>query len=108
MCEQSENAAVEQISSESNFAYVLAEKDSFLPTEYKVLQSQENGCFVRCMKLLYNGKIQLYYLTEGYRPLSELISSLSEAVFLRISSDLLFNVIQIKKNGFLSLQNVRK
>ena len=39
----------------SNFAYTLLEDGLFLPTEYKVLRSQDDQCFLKCMKLTYNG-----------------------------------------------------
>ena len=63
-----ENNNITEIECGSNFAYVLNDNNLFLSTEYKVLQSRSGGCFVKCMKMTYNGEIQLYYLTEAYRP----------------------------------------
>ncbi len=57
-----ENGSVKEQPCGSNFAYVLEDSGAFLSTEYKVLQSQEDGYFLRCMKFLYNGKMQFYYL----------------------------------------------
>ena len=60
----------------TNFAYILQDNTLFLPTEYKVLQSQPEGIYVRCMKMLYNGKIQLYYSTAGLQSLQTMIQIL--------------------------------
>lgn len=89
-----------------NFSYVLGENQIFSSTEYKVLQSQTDSCFVRCMKMLYNGQIQLYYLTGEYKPLSSLIPSLDPDSFLVITANMLSDMIEVKQNGFLSCQNI--
>lgn len=90
----------------SNFAYLLSDNDDFLSTEYKVLQSQANRCFVKCMKMLFNGRIQLYYLVNGRKPLFELLENLEAESFLTIVSNLLGCIIDVKSNGFLSCQNI--
>lgn len=89
-----------------NFSYVLSDNSMFLPTEYKVLQSQGGGCFVKCMKMQYNGNIQLYYVTKDYKPFSSMLSGLSPDGFMTIVTNLLSDVIDVKHNGFLSCQNV--
>lgn len=90
----------------SNFAYVLSSNADFLATEYKVLQSQANSCFVRCMRMSYNGKVQLYYLINGCKPLSSLLESLEVENFLTIVTNLLGCIIDVKNNGFLACQNI--
>ena len=71
-----EKGILAEMSCGSNFAYVLSDNTDFLSTEYKVLQSQTNSCFVNCMKMLYNGKIQLFYLSKALKPFSSLLPSL--------------------------------
>lgn len=90
----------------SNFSYILSDSSAFLSTEYKVLQSQADNCFVKCMKMLYNGKVQLYYLTKGLKPFASMIPSLDADNFLTIVSNLLTDIIDVKHNGFLSCQNI--
>lgn len=90
----------------SNFSYILNETNTFLSTEYKVLQSQSNGCFVKCMKMLYNGKIQLFYLAKDFKPFSSMIPSLDADSLLTIISNLFSDIIDVKHNGFLSCQNI--
>ena len=89
-----------------NFAYVLCDNSMFLPTEFKVLQSQVDSCFVKCMKMQYNGDILLYYLTKDFKPLESMIPNLNPEGFMTIITNLLADVIDVKHNGFLSCQNV--
>lgn len=90
----------------ANFSYILGDNSLFLSTEYKVLQSQGSNCFVPCMKMLFNGKTQLYYLTKGLKPFSSLIPALDADGFLTIVANLLSDIMEVKSNGFLSCQNV--
>lgn len=85
----------------ANLSYLLNE-DLFLPTEYKVLQSQNNSCFVKCMKMSYNGSMQLYYLTKEYKSLQVMAGGIDTDGFLTVVSNLLGDVIDVKNNGFLS------
>lgn len=90
----------------TSFAYLLQDNALFVSTEYKVLQSQSNGCFVRCMKMMYNGKIQLYYLTNGAKSLSTMLQTLDAEHFLTVTKNLLSGIIDVKNNGFLSCKNI--
>lgn len=101
-----ENGSVEEMSCGANFAYILRDSGTFLSTEYKVFQNQEDGCFLRCMKLLYNGKMQFYYLSAGYQSLEILLPTLDAEKFLNVVSGIISNVVRIKHNGFLSCRNV--
>lgn len=101
-----ENKCINEMLCGSNFSYILNDSGSFLSTEYKVLQSQGNSCFVKCMKMLYNGKIQLYYLTKNYKPLSSLLSALDSENFMVICANIFSDIIDVKSNGFLSCQNI--
>lgn len=101
-----ENNYIKEMECGSNFSYVLSDNSTFLSTEYKVLQSQGNSCFVKCMKMMYNGKVQLYYLTKGLKSFASMLPALDADSFLTIVSNLLSDVIDVKHNGFLSCQNV--
>ena len=101
-----EQGLIQEMACETNFAYILRDSDLFLPIEYKVLRSQSNDCFVRCVKMLYNGKVQMYYLVNKYRPLSKLLPQLTTDKFMTIITNLFSNVITVKGNGFLSCQNI--
>lgn len=101
-----ENGVIDEIECGSNFAYVLRDNSSFLSTEYKVLQSQTNSSFIKCMKMLYNGRIELYYLVNTYKPLSSLLPRLDPDHFITIVGNLLAGIIDVKNNGFLACHNI--
>ncbi len=97
---------IEEITCGSNFAFVLSENGGFSPTEYKVMQTQSTDCFIRCMRMQFNGKPQFYYITEGRYTLEYLLSSLNGNTYLQIVSNMLKNAITVKNNGFLSCCNI--
>lgn len=101
-----ENKYIYEMDYGTSFSYILSDNSAFLSTEYKVLQSQANGCFIRCMKMLFNGNVQLCYITDGYKPFSSLISTLDAENFMTIVANLLFDIIEVKSNGFLSCRNI--
>lgn len=101
-----ESGQLQEMTCGSNFAYVVNDHTSFLPTEYKVLQSQGSNSFIKCMKMLFNGKVQLYYLTEGYRPLSSLLPKIDAENFMVVVSNILADVLEVKNNGFLYCANI--
>lgn len=86
----------------ANLAYLLNDNSHFLTTEYKVLQSQSRGCFLRGVRMMYNGKTELYYMTEGCRAFSVLAPMLGTDRFLTAAGSLLDAVCEVKTNGFLS------
>ncbi|MGN1139426.1 MAG: FHA domain-containing protein [Ruminococcus sp.] len=90
----------------SNFSYVLNDNSIFLSTEYKVLQSQANNCFVKCMKMYFNGKIQLFYLTNTHVSMLSILPKLNPESFLSVVVNLFGSIIEAKNNGFLSCKNI--
>lgn len=101
-----DNGQLREIDCESNFAYVLENNNLFLPTEYKVLQSQSDGSFVKCMKMHYNGHVQLFYLAEGLKSLSSMIPGMDADSFLVVVDRLFADIMDVQSNGFLSCKNV--
>lgn len=101
-----ENDYIAEMICGSNFSYILSDNSAFLSTEYKVLQSQATGSFVKCMKMMYNGKVQMYYITKVMKPFSSLIPSLDADSFLTIVANLFSDIIEVEHNGFLSCQNI--
>jgi hypothetical protein len=101
-----ENNYIEEKKCGNNLAYILVDNNQFLSTEYKVLQSQGEGCFVKTMKMMANGKIQFYYLINGYKSLANMIPTLDAESFMTIVSNLLLNINEVKNNGFLSCRNI--
>lgn len=89
-----------------NVSFILNDDKNFSPTEYKVLQSRQNSCFVNCVKMLYNGKIQLYYTTNQLKPLSAMLSTLNSESIVTVISNLVSAILDVKQNGFLSCGNI--
>ena len=97
---------INEIKCGNNFAYIINDSSNFFQTEYKVLQSYAEGCFVKCMKLMYNGKIEIYYLTSGLKTLGSLIPSLDDDKFMAVLSNIFTGIVSVGNNGFLSCQNI--
>ena len=101
-----ENGQLRELACGLNFAYILKDNSMFLPTEYKVLQNQNNGGFVKCMKMQYNGHVQLYYMINSLKPLSNMLPYMDPDSFLVVLTNLFADIIEIRGNGFLSCRNV--
>ena len=101
-----ENNVIKEMECGTNFAYILSDNNTFLSTEYKVLQSQANSCFVKCMKMMCNGQVQLYYITKGLKSFASMLPSLDADSFLTVVANLLSDIIDVKHNGFLSCRNI--
>ncbi len=101
-----DNGIIQEIECGNNFGYVLEEYKHFVSTDYKVLQSQTNDIFVKCMRMLYNGKIELYYITDDYRPMSTMFAGITPAILINIVVNMFGSVVEVRNNGFLSSQNI--
>lgn len=101
-----ENHYVSETKYGTNFAYILNDDSLFLPTEYKMLQGQTNSIFLKCMKMHFNGNIQLFYLTKTYIPLISILPKLNSESFLSIVSNLFGCIIEAKNHGFLSCKHI--
>ena len=101
-----ENHVVSEIKYGTNFAYILNDNNSFLPTEYKMLHGQMDSVFLKCMKMLFNGKTQLFYLTETYVSMLSILHKLNPDNFLSIVSNLFASIIEAKNHGFLSCKHI--
>ena len=99
-----EMQSISKLEYDRNIAYLLDE-NLFAPTEYKVMQTQTE-LLIKCMKLRYNGEIQLFYLAEGYKSLNSMMNTLTEEAFINIVTSLLSSINDVKNNGFLSIDNI--
>ena len=100
------NGKLTEMECGANFAVILKDNAFFLPTEYKVLQNQKDGCFVKCMRMLYNGKTELYYFAGELKSLSSLLSTIDAERFLTVLCNLLGAIINVQSNGFLTCRNI--
>ncbi len=100
------NGILTEMKCDSNFAYVLNDNSIFILTEYKVLQSQTESIFIRCIKMLYNGKTELYYLTKEYKSIYEIFHYLNQDKIISIIGNLYSGIAKVKSNGFLKCENI--
>ena len=99
-----DNGVISEITCGNNFEYILKDNAYFVNTDYKVLQSQNNGIFVKCMKMTKNGLIDLYYVTDEYRPMSSMFVGISADTLVNVVVNLFASVIEVRNNGFLACQ----
>lgn len=97
---------VSEMSCGTDFAYILTDRITMSDTEYKVLQNQKDSFFIKCVKTKFNGRTQLYYSVRNYRTLENLSTKLDTVSFYTIMGNILSNIVEMRKNGFLSCQNV--
>lgn len=90
----------------NDYSYILLDNNMFSLTEYKVLQSQSEDMFIKCMKMLHNGKTQFYYAPGEYKRLKNLIRSISSENAKIFITNFLKDIVEIKNNGFLSYRNI--
>lgn len=100
-----EKGIISCLDGSSCFSYVLSDNSHFITTEYKVLQGQTSS-FVKCMKMLYNGKTMLCYIPGVLRPLSSLLTQLDGGRFMKIAANLLADIREVNSNGFLTSCNL--
>ena len=96
---------VTEMDYKENLAYLLKDDQDFVVTEYKVLTAQGDNGYVPCMKLSYNGKIQLFYLTRSLKRLSDMFYSLDSNHLSQLICSVLTAFLNVKNNGFLKFEN---
>lgn len=101
-----DNGVITEIECGNNFEYILENSAYFLNTDYKVLQSQTNGIFIQCMKMKHNGKLDLYYITDDYRPMSTMFVGITPDIMISVVINLFASVIEVRNNGFLACQSI--
>lgn len=101
-----ENNEIEEIICGENIGYILRDDTYFLPTEYRILQNQENNNFVKCMKMRINGRILLYYEINTLKTFTTFLPLMDSDGLIDSIKNIIAAIISVKKNGFLSYQNV--
>lgn len=101
-----ENKFLTEMTCGANIAYVLDPRVSVQPTEYKVMQNPNVNCLVKCMRMKYNGRDELYYLTAGMKNFLDVFLSSGPDNAANLTAALLKSVIELKNVGFLSCANI--
>ena len=97
---------LEEIKCGQCFSYVLVKSELFQSTEYKVMQSQTDGVFVSCIKMMFNGRTALFYMPDNLKSFDTLAQWMDAQTLLRVVANLIDSVIKVRENGFLSCGNL--
>lgn len=97
---------ISEVKGTGSTSYILNRNDMFFLTEYKVLKSHEKSGFVKCSRLMYNGKQKLLYFTADYKSFLSILPSLDIDGFLTIIANIFKNIMEINNIGFLRCQNI--
>ncbi len=101
------NAKLKEEKRGNNFSYILSNNDEYHDTAYKVLHSQENGMFLPCMKMYYNGKIEIYYMCEGFETIDSIRYKVNSDTMIEIILNFIKNITEFKSIGFLYHKNIQ-
>lgn len=101
-----ENGLLSEVECGNNFSYVLNDSMLFSNTDYRILQSNDNGPFIKCMKMKLNGKMQFFYLTAGLKSFGSMVSQMDPDTFVSIIGNVIYSISKVKTNGFLKIENL--
>lgn len=101
-----DDGVIREIKWGSNFGYILEDSRYFADTEYKFLSGQTNEIFIQCMRMLYNGQTELFYVTDDYCPVSVLFSDITPDLFINIIINIFSCILEVRNNGFLSCSSI--
>lgn len=90
----------------TNINYFLETENIFYEVGYKVLRNKENSGFIKCNKVIHNGKIKLVYNTSKYKNLEEVIINSSVDTVITVINKLMRVAISVKDNGFIEYKNI--
>ena len=89
-----------------NWTYLLEEEDKYSKSGYKSVQMQLKDCMLKCAMVRFNGQLKFIYFTEGYKSLTELLSTMHPNKLWHVLSKIVESFIRVKKFGFLSCENI--
>lgn len=100
------NSLIEENRYSTNINYILSQESIFYEVGYKVLQNQVNNGFVKCVKVMHNGKIKLVYDISKYKDLETVIQNSGVDIFIKIIRKLLIVALNVEENGFIEYKNI--
>lgn len=95
---------VREVNYGSNFSYILDDAAYFAVTDYKIMQSID--AFAKCMKMLHNGKIELYYVIHKCQSIQTYFTGISDWKKIEICVKILEIIREVQANGFLKCYNI--
>lgn len=92
--------------SEQAVSYLLKDENSFSQTRMKAIESGQDPCIIQCVRVLYNGRTKLVYLTGAYRRLDQCLPDMDADRFRTLAAELIREVGNIRTNSILSCECV--
>lgn len=106
MYEFLEDKGLQKRRESGNWTYLLEEEDKYSKSGYKSVQMQLKDCMLKCAIVRFNGQLKFIYFTEGYKSLTELLSTMQPNKLWHVLSKIIESFIKVKKFGFLSCENI--
>lgn len=100
------NSFIREERHSTNINYFLETENIFYEVGYKVLRNKENDGFIKCNKVIHNGKIKLVYNNSKYKSLEEVLINSSVDTFITVITKLMRVAISVKDNGFIEYKNI--
>lgn len=97
---------ITQMQLRDNFAYIIEDSNDFVLSHYKAVQRIKNDICLKSMKMLFNGKIQIFYFTSNLVSLKDILPAIDIKNLIDILTNTLANIIELTNNGFLPLTNI--
>lgn len=91
---------------QGTLSYLLLKPDLLSGTGYKVLQGQERAGFTSCVRVIDNGREKLVYDTDGFQPLSQMLSAMKPDEFCVVVAGILHAFQSVWQVGFLNPDNI--
>jgi hypothetical protein len=91
---------------DSNIAYRFDEKIKLNETDYKMMKSDNYNYFFDCMKVEYNGRLELVYKVGMMNSIEKILPFINPKIFLTIIEELLQSIVELQDDGLLSCCNI--
>lgn len=90
---------------ENMLAYTLQD-DISSSVDYKVMLNKNSSPFLKCMKILDNGKVEFLFVPGVQIPLDKIVKQIIPASFHVIIKNIIGGITGIKSNGFLDWKRI--
>lgn len=97
---------ITELPGKKNKIIVIEKASDFDLVEYKVLLGQKFDWMVPCYKCTFNGHIELFFLTEKYHKLIDILPTIGMEDSLAIIRQICESVKAVETNGFLNASSL--
>lgn len=91
---------------ENDISYLLNREELFFPMEFKILEARQVGGLLGCVRMTWNGRPKLVYLTGALRRFDRALPSMTAKEFRQAMGSLMGMIGQIKSGSLLKCANL--